>query len=77
MLNKILKCIFSLKNTIYTYFLKNQNQQSSINNKINQLNIIMWKKNNIKLLEKKQSIYFSHFNTIDFLNGFFLLKYTL
>jgi hypothetical protein len=53
MLNKILKCIFSLKNTIYTYFLKNQNQQSSINNKINQLNIIMWKKNNIELLEKK------------------------
>jgi hypothetical protein len=76
MLNKILKCIFSLKNTIYTYFLKNQNQQSSINNKINQLNIIMWKKITSNSLKKK-SIYFSHFNTIDFSNGFFLLKYTL
>jgi hypothetical protein len=33
--------------------LKSQNQQSEANKKINQLNVAMWKKNNIKIIKKK------------------------
>jgi hypothetical protein len=31
---------------------KSQNQQSEATKKINQLNVVMWKKNNIKLIKK-------------------------
>jgi hypothetical protein len=33
-------------------FQKSQNQQNGATKKINQLNVAMWKKNNIKLIKK-------------------------
>jgi hypothetical protein len=54
-LNKIEKCIFYFKNTIFIYLL---NKIGSIK-KINHLNIIMWIKNNIKLIEKNIKHLFS------------------
>jgi hypothetical protein len=43
-----------LSHKCYSYISlkKSQNQQSGATKKINQLNITMWKKNNIKLIKK-------------------------
>jgi len=51
-LNKILN-VFSLPQMLFLHiFQKSQNQQNGATKKINQLNVAMWKKNNIKLIKK-------------------------
>jgi hypothetical protein len=57
MLNKILKYLFSLKNIISTSFKKTKINKVEPSKIINQLNIIIYKKNNIKLIK---NIYIKH-----------------
>ena len=51
--NKKLKCLFFPTKTILTYLSKEPKLTNWANKKINQLNLAMWKKNNIKIIKKK------------------------
>jgi hypothetical protein len=51
--NKKLKCLFFLTKVILTYLSKEPKLTNWANKKINQLNLAMWKKNNIKIIKKK------------------------